>query len=186
MIDVEVREWREQDAEALQRAVVESVEHLRPWMPWAADEPHEVAWRRVWLREQVAGREAGGDLFAGFFVRGEVVGAGGLHRRIGPGGLEIGYWVHVAWTGRGVATAAAGRLVEMAFEDPAVDHVEIHHDAANVASGRIPGRLGFTLVDEHRREPQAPAELGVERVWRLERGALTPAPAGPRARLRSP
>lgn len=36
----------------------------------------------------------------------EVVGGCGLHRRVGPGGLEIGYWVHAAWTRRGIAAAA--------------------------------------------------------------------------------
>jgi ribosomal-protein-serine acetyltransferase len=173
MIDVEVRELREDDAPAMTRAVTESLGHLRPWMPWAATEPQDEAWRRGWIRERVTEHRAGGDLYAGFFADGTIVGAGGLHRRIGPRGLEIGYWVHAAWTRRGVATAGTGRLVELAFEDPEIDHVEIHHDAANVASGRVAERLGFTLVGEHRRAPQAPAESGVECVWRLGRSSVS-------------
>ena len=44
-----------------------------------------------------------------FLPDGALVGGCGLHRRIGPSALEIGYWVHVAHTRRGIATASAGR-----------------------------------------------------------------------------
>ena len=66
--------------------------------------------------------------------------------RIGPGGLEIGYWVHRAYTRRGLATAASAALVEQAFGLPGVDRVEIIHDELNVVSGRVPRKLGFTEV----------------------------------------
>jgi ribosomal-protein-serine acetyltransferase len=33
------------DAEALHTAVSESLEHLRPWMPWAANEPSPIKQR---------------------------------------------------------------------------------------------------------------------------------------------
>ena len=61
------------------------------------------------------------------------------------------------------------QLCERAFADPAVDRVEIHHDRANAASGAVAATSGFTLVEENPRPPQAPAEEGVERVWRLTR-----------------
>ena len=41
---------------------------------------------------------------------GQVIGACGLMRRIGPRGLEVGYWVHVNHVQQGIATAAAGAL----------------------------------------------------------------------------
>jgi RimJ/RimL family protein N-acetyltransferase len=69
-----------------------------------------------------------------------------LHHRIGPGALELGYWVATAFTGRGVATAAVGLLAAEAFADPAIGHVEIHHDARNAASGAVAARAGFTPV----------------------------------------
>ena len=70
--------------------------------------------------------------------------------RIGPGGLEIGYWVHHAYTRRGLATAAAAALVEQAFRLPGVDRLEIVHDELNVASGGVPRKLGFTEVGRRR------------------------------------
>ncbi len=71
---------------------------------------------------------------------------------------------------RGAATDAARCLVTAAFEMVGVDFVEIHHDIANVVSGRIPARLGFTLKCEREDGIAAPGEVGVEeRVWRRER-----------------
>jgi ribosomal-protein-serine acetyltransferase len=64
---------------------------------------------------------------------------------------------------------AAVQLVVLAFADPAVTHVEIHHDLANVASGRVAARLGFTVADEIEKPAAAPGECGRTRIWRLER-----------------
>ncbi|MFF1482503.1 GNAT family N-acetyltransferase [Streptomyces sp. NPDC058301] len=95
-------------------------------------------------------------------------------RRIGPGGLEIGYWIHPAWTGQGLATMAAAALLREAFRLPGVELVEIHQDEANKASGAVPRRLGFTEIGRQPRseEPTAPGEVGVEVIWRLLRGSV--------------
>src|SRR5436305_14366103 len=34
-----LREWTSKDAQALSEAVQRNIEHLRPWMPWVAQEP---------------------------------------------------------------------------------------------------------------------------------------------------
>ncbi|MGW6925641.1 GNAT family N-acetyltransferase [Streptomyces sp. NPDC054950] len=104
---------------------------------------------------------------------GVVVGSCGLHRRIGPGGLDIGYWLHHAWTGKGLATMAAAALVQAGRDLPGIDRIEIHHDAANSASGAVARRLGFTEVERVRVPggPEAPGETGVQVRWRLQTGA---------------
>ena len=170
MVDLVVRPWAEDDAPAMEAALATTLEHLRPWMAWAQGPPPGVAWRREWIREQNALEAAGGDRVRGFLTpAGEILGAGGLHRRVGPRAWEIGYWVHVAWTRRGVATAAVAALAAEAFADDGTDAVEIHHDAANVASGAVARRAGFTDLGTFPRAPGAPAETGVERRWRLAR-----------------
>ncbi len=92
------------------------------------------------------------------WLDGELVGSSGLHRRIGPGGLEIGYWIHPRHLRRGLATEVARQLTDRAFADPSVDRVEIHHDRANAASGGVPAKLGFELVGETR--PASPVARG--------------------------
>ena len=174
-VEVQIRHWREDDAAAMHAAVTASLEHLRPWMPWIAQEPKTVDERRALIREWETQRRAGGDESFAICVDGAVVGSCGLHRRIGAGGVEIGYWVHPAHTNRGVATEAARLLCERAFADPSVERVEIHHATTNVHSGRVPAKLGFTHVEDRERAPEAPGEDGRFRVWRLTRGDWDPA-----------
>jgi ribosomal-protein-serine acetyltransferase len=168
-----LRRWRQADAEALNLAIAQSLDHLRPWMPWASlatlDE------RRVTLARWEDEWEHGGDLTWGLFSGAAVAGAFGLHRRIGPRGLEVGYWVHAARTRRGHATAGAAALTSVALAVPEIEVVEIHHDRANTASEGVPRRLGFALVGEYpKRSARAPAESGIFLVWRMTREGWRP------------
>lgn len=158
-MDLVVRPWVEADAEALDAAVAASLDHLTPWMAWAREGPMRPAARRAWIRDRRREAAGGGDESFGAFLGAEVVGACGLHRRIGPGGLEIGYWVAAAQVRRGIATAMVADLVGRAFARPSVTRLEIHHDPANVASGRVAAAAGFRRV----------GESGGEIIWRLER-----------------
>ena len=154
-----VHPWRPEDVPRLHDAVIESLDHLRPWMPWVAKEPLTLPQRA----DLVSGWEPladAGDRMCGMFVGDEVVGGCGLHQRIGPEGEEIGYWVRVGRVGRGYATAAARTLTDMAFADRAVTHTEIHHDVANLASGRVPAKLGYVHVHDVDCPITAPGETG--------------------------
>lgn len=173
MSAVVVRPYTEDDAEGLEAAVAASREHLIPFMPWASQPAQGVEWRRGWLRDVIAEEAGGGDRYRGFFdaQTGAQVGAGGLHRRVGPRAWEIGYWVHAEHARRGIATAAVAQLVAEAFSDPEVDAVEIHHDVANHASAGVARKAGFSEAGTVAREPSAPADTGTDRRWVLERAA---------------
>jgi ribosomal-protein-serine acetyltransferase len=166
---ISARRYELTDAPQLHEAIVQSVEHLLPWMPWAALEPLELTDRLALIAYWLERWENGEDFEFGVFEGKTLVGGCGLHRHVGMTGFEIGYWTRAGETGRGIATDAAGCLIEAAFAIAAVDFVEVHHDVANVASGRIPLHLGFRLVEEREDAAAAPAEVGIERVWRLDR-----------------
>lgn len=160
-----LRRYVAADAEALNRAVADSVDHLLPWMPWAADEPMTVAARlelfATWDRQWRAGESA----VYGMFKGAEVIGGTGLHRRREgrPDIVEIGYWVHVDHVRRGIATEAAAALTDAAFGLTGTTAVEIMHLPDNVASRGVPARLGYTyLGDEFVREQTFS-------VWRVTR-----------------
>ena len=163
-----LREWEPSDAPALSAAIGRNLEHLRPWMPWVQHEPLAPEDRVGLITGWHEGRLAGGDALFGIFIEGAVVGGCGLHRRRGPHGLEIGYWVDRDHTGRGVATEAARLLTTTACSMAGVTFVEIHHDQANTASRRIPEHLGYRLVGEAPRAAAAPGEVGIECTWRVE------------------
>ncbi|MFJ8471001.1 GNAT family N-acetyltransferase [Kitasatospora sp. NPDC094011] len=168
--EVTLRRFRgEADLPELFQVIEESLEHLRPWMPWVAE--HSRAKTTDFLAEQAELWESGRDFTYAILLDGAIVGAGGLFRRedTAENGREIGFWLHPAATGRGIATRTARALTEQAFRLPGVDFVEIVHDPANHASRAVPIRLGFT---EHARRPAealAPAETGEEQIWRLRR-----------------
>lgn len=167
--DVTVRRWQADDAQALNDAIAASREHLLPWMPWAAAAPDTLERRRERIAEWEREWLAGGDCVYGIFVGGAVAGGSGLHRRLGPDGLEIGYWLASQFTGRGVMTVAGGLLTDAAFSVPEVALVEIHHDKANLPSAGVPRRLGYTLIAELERPAQAPADIGIGWHWRITR-----------------
>lgn len=162
-----LRRWLTSDVDALSAVVEANLEHLRPWMPWIAFEPLSRAerielgrtWEERWLE--------GGDVTFAIELDGVIVGSAGLHRRQGPGTLEIGYWVDARHTGRGIATKAAAALTEAALGVPGTTRVEIHHDKANAASARVPAKLGYELVGETADEPSAPGEVGIDCCWRM-------------------
>ncbi|MHB1594209.1 MAG: GNAT family N-acetyltransferase [Streptosporangiaceae bacterium] len=167
---VTLRRWRDGDAAALLTAVTGSLDELLPWMPWA--DGYDTDRATGYLSDCEAQWEAGSAYNYAIVVGEAIVGSAGLHRRVGKGGLEIGYWVHSAWTGRGIATDAAAALTRAALDLPEVSWVEIYHDAANAASGRIPAKLGYTRLGERPSRdlgPAAPSETGTDVVWQITR-----------------
>ena len=162
------------DAPALHQAVIESIEHLRPWMSWIAEEPLSLEARRARIAEWEETWRRGGDVLLGVFVNDAVAGGCGLHRRRGPDTLEIGYWLHPSFVRQGLASAAGELLTEAAFCVRGIDHVEIRHDEANLPSGAVPTRLGYRFVGETvPDEPPTPGAVGIDHIWRLSREEWT-------------
>jgi len=164
---VTLRRWREDDADAVYRAVTESMDHLSPWMPWAAGYTRQSA---AEFLDKAARTWADGSAFDyAIMAGGALAGGCSLMARIGPGGLEIGYWVHRAFTRRGLASAASAALVDQAFRLPGVDRVEIVHDELNAASGGVPRKLGFAEAGRRPLELASAEGTGLGVVWRIVR-----------------
>ncbi|MEV7582559.1 GNAT family N-acetyltransferase [Streptomyces erythrochromogenes] len=164
---VDLRRWRAGDLDALERAIHESRDHLVPWLPWAADPGR--AQTAEYLARSHEKWETGQDFSYAITSDAEVIGSCSLMRRIGAGGLEIGYWIHPARTGRGLVTMAVAGLVDAGFRLDGIDHIEIHHDAANRASGAVARRSGFTEVERvpAPEGPLTPGESGTDVIWRM-------------------
>ena len=161
-----------EESAAVATAIKESLEHLRPWMPWAGPEAADPEHQRARLAGAAQSWDAGTEFVYTVFLPGReltadgaVVGTIGLHRRIGPGGVAMGYWMHPAHCGRGYATSAARVLTGAALALPDVRQVEIHCDEANTASAAIPRKLGYRLDRIDPRIPEAPGETGRLMIW---------------------
>lgn len=159
--DLVIRTWHLDDAEDLSAAIAESAEHLRPWMAWIEHEPLSIEDRRSFIETGAQQRLAGGDATYGIFLDGRIAGGTGLHHRGVARTLEIGYWLHPAFVGRGLITRVAEQLTSAALDVPGIDAVEIHHSLANERSAGVPRRLGY------RRLPDVEHECAAQ--WRIER-----------------
>jgi RimJ/RimL family protein N-acetyltransferase len=158
------------DLDGLVEAVTTSIGHLLPWMTWASGYDRDAA--RGYLEGTRGPWKDRDDFGYALLAEGVIVGSAGLHRRVGPGGLEIGYWVDVRHTRRGIASLATAGLTEAGLGIPGIDRIEIHHDRANTASSGIPVRLGFSKVAERRDKIEAPGESGVEVIWQMTAAAF--------------
>jgi RimJ/RimL family protein N-acetyltransferase len=144
-----LRCWAPDDAELMKEAIDTSLDHLRPWMPWAESEPSTLEQKRQLLARFAEDFVRGEDAVYGIFEPDErrVVGSTGLHPRLDGNAREIGYWIRADATGRGLARESTAALTRVAFEVDGVERMEIHVDPDNVRSAAIPRRLGYELAD---------------------------------------
>jgi ribosomal-protein-serine acetyltransferase len=59
--------------------------------------------------------------------------------------IEIGYWLTEKMTGKGIATLAVHKMVNLAFRNMDMNRVQIRCGVGNVKSSAIPRRLGFSF-----------------------------------------
>jgi RimJ/RimL family protein N-acetyltransferase len=175
------------DAPLAKDAVDSSLDHLRPWMPWAYESPAPVEQTVQLLRTFRGQFDLGQNFVYGIFSpdEAEVVGGTGLHPRVGEGAVEIGYWIRASRAGSGLGTEATAALTRVAFEVSGVERVEIRVDPANAASLAIPRKLGFVEEGTLRRRLHGPDGAPLQRdavVFALLREELAGSPAA-KARL---
>jgi RimJ/RimL family protein N-acetyltransferase len=181
---VTLRRSSADDVDELVAAVNHSLDHLRPWMPWAQQPATPESIGAFLWQADVTWRDGREFQFA---IRGQrgsrpdaLLGFCGLHDRVGVGALEIGYWVRADCTGRGVATTAAAALTRSALGLDGVTRVEIRCDASNVRSAAIPPKLGFRLDRVVVRSPEAPGETDRQLVWVADSDGVDDLPGGTR------
>jgi RimJ/RimL family protein N-acetyltransferase len=146
-----MRPPRAGDGAALNDAMAESLESLKPWLPGAQKMPtpeeSELTCRQIALR---FGQRT--DLTLYMFERmadgacGRLVGGTGLHRMDwNVPRFEIGYWCRPTLQGRGLVTEAVQTLVRFAFDGLHARRVEVRMSSTNAKSRAVAERCGFTL-----------------------------------------
>lgn len=143
--DLLIRAYRPGDGPALQRAVVASYEHLRPWMPWARPE------QSVEESEAICRRFAGHYLTGEDFVLGvwrgdELAGGTGYHLRHGEvasGNAEVGMWISAAEAHSGLGTRVLAALLAWGFTAWPWQRLVWRCDTRNYASARVAEKNGL-------------------------------------------
>jgi RimJ/RimL family protein N-acetyltransferase len=155
-----IRCYEPRDAPLLKDAIDSSLDHLRPWMPWAESEPQTLEEKTDLLRSFRAQFDSGDNFVLGVFSADEsrVIGGSGLHPRLEPGGLEIGYFVRADATRQGYITESTAALTRVGFEICRADRIEIRIEPGNDASFGVPRKLGF--IEEATLRRRLPGRAG--------------------------
>ena len=160
--DVVLRPLREEDSEALARAYVRNRDHLRRWEPDRPAEFFTPGGQAARVREALAAHRDG-RLVPWVLVRdGEVVGSLALSNVVlGPfRGASLSYWIDEEHTGQGLATAAVGRVCEIADQDLDLHRLEAGTRVDNGPSQRVLVKAGFERIGV------APGYLFIDGAWR--------------------
>jgi RimJ/RimL family protein N-acetyltransferase len=141
-----LRCWEPADAAPLQRLIAGNLDHLRPWVPWAAHEPRtlpektrEVRMWRAWF-----------DLDQAWYWAvlgaedGELAGAVGLNPVRDDLTVEAGGWTALARARRGYYSESMAAVTRAAFEVLGMTRVQASTEPANERSNAALRKLGFT------------------------------------------
>jgi RimJ/RimL family protein N-acetyltransferase len=134
------------DFQLVERAVSESLEHLRPTMTWTVHEPLPREQRIELMRTYRGHFDLGGDYNFGAFDRQSPALFGAAVLKMGASDVserEVGFWVHVNHINQGFATEMTSALLRVAFEVEGLDTVELRCDPTNTRSAHVAEKLGF-------------------------------------------
>ena len=164
-----VRCYKPSDGPLLAESITESLDHLRPWMPWAHGEPEPVEEKIQRVKRFRGMFDLGQNFVYGIFNQDDtkLLGGTGLHTGSLESDLEIGYWIHKDHVNEGLATESTAALVKVAIEIIHIHRIEIHCDPANVASAAIPRKLGFTLEGTLRAKTRFLESWSDSMIWGL-------------------
>ncbi|MFG6449028.1 GNAT family N-acetyltransferase [Roseateles sp. BYS180W] len=169
------------DGAALHAAVLETLQELQQWMPWA-HAPMSVEHNEAEVRRMSAEFTLRQDLPYLIWAQGE-----GGHRSALLGSValrrmdwalrkfELGYWLRRSSQGQGLASEAVRLLAGMAFSQLQARRVEIRMDERNVGSRAVAERCGFEFegllrrdhlgVDQQPRDTRVYALLSAPGAW---------------------
>ncbi len=161
------------DGAAMNEAILESLEELRPWLPFARTAPtleESEAFTRQ-TRLEFLNRS---NLHLRLFDKhsGKFIGSSGLHQIDWDiRSFEIGYWIRTSCAGNGYMTEAVNGITAFAIRELAANRIEIRCNAKNVKSAAVAERTGYTLegiLRNNRLEENG--ELGDTKVYAKVRG----------------
>lgn len=162
-----LRPPRAGDGAAVNEAVLETIEALQRWMPWATPAP-TVEQSESWCRKAAANFAGRTELPLLLFLEdgATFVGSSGLHRIDWTvPKFEIGYWVRRRFEGHRYVTESTAGITRFAFEALGARRVEIRTDDRNERSWRVAERLGFRLEGVLRNECREHGNLRDTRVY---------------------
>ena len=155
---VVLRPFERGEAAALNAAIAESREHVRPWLPWADE--HGTVEETLDFVARTRGEWVARKAFpVGIFDRGDgrILGGSGLGVHSWKARhFEVGYWLRPTATGHGYVREAVALLSRFGFEQLGANRITLRCDARNDASRRVAEASGYAFEGRLRRESLTP------------------------------
>lgn len=142
------------DGVSMNEAIIESVEDLKPWMPFAQSIPTLDESERF-TREARLNFLKRKQLHMQIFNKdtGSFIGCSGMHHLNWElRNFEIGYWIRSSCAGKGYITEAVNGITDFAIRELEANRIEIRCSARNTKSSAVAERTGYTLEGIIRRE----------------------------------
>ena len=141
-----LRAPRPGDGTAVNQAIRDSHDHLKPWLQWA-ETVETVAETEELVRRQAANWMLRTELQMQLFRKddGIYVGRSGLHSiDWNVPSFEIGYWVRASMEGQGYITESVKAITDFAFGTLMAERVQIRCDPRNERSSAVARRAGYS------------------------------------------
>jgi ribosomal-protein-serine acetyltransferase len=141
---ITLRPYLINDVDSVYEAARESIAELSVWMSWCHPD-YSLDETRTWIESQPNKWEKGEEYnFAISYNTGGLY-LGGCGLKVidpGCGTANLGYWVRMSQTNKGIATAATILLAQFAFKDLKLSRVEFTVAVDNQASLRVADKVG--------------------------------------------
>jgi len=131
--------------EAIFNAIDQNRKFLRKWLPFV-DFTHKTIDTERFVRSILEKPSADRDEVYVIWYKHEFAGLIGFKEADHINDkIEIGYWLIEKMTGKGIATAATRKMVNLAFRNLDMNRVQIRCGVGNDKSSAIPRRFGFSF-----------------------------------------
>ena len=131
--------------ESVFTAIDQNRNFLRRWLPFV-DFTHKILDTERFVRSLLDKNSANRDEVYVIWYKHEFAGLIGFKDidRVNNK-IDIGYWLVEKMTGKGIATAATRKMINLAFRNKDMNRVQIRCGVGNAKSSAIPRRLAFTF-----------------------------------------
>ncbi|MBP0725818.1 GNAT family N-acetyltransferase [Bacillus sp. RG28] len=132
-----------QDAEEFFELTIESMDHLKKWLPLIAYNT-KIEDTENFIKSTMKQFAENNGFQAGIWSNGKLAGVIGFHKIDWRNKTtSIGYWLGKGFEGSGLMIKACKAFVNYAIKDLGLNRVEIRVAIENTKSRAIPERLGF-------------------------------------------
>jgi len=142
-----IRRIKRSDASEMQAAVLESVEHIRPWLDWCTPS-YRLSDAVNWTQDAASKWQEGSDYRfvieepeSGLMLGSVAIRTVCRTNRVG----DLGYWLRKRALGQGYCTKSVKLAIEYGFEQLGFQRIEMRILPDNAASNAVAFRLGASF-----------------------------------------